>query len=112
MTSPTRCGWWKKLLEEHEATVATAGTVAEAFDALSLDEPDVLISDIGMPDEDGYSLIRKVRRHQSGSGLLAGRGLDRLRQRRGPAARARPATIYTWPSRSIRRNWSRLSPDW
>ena len=41
-------------------TVA-AGSAAEALDLLRRDPPDVLVSDIGMPGEDGYSLIRRVR---------------------------------------------------
>jgi len=38
--------------------VASAG---EALDSMETWKPDVLIADIGMPVEDGYSLIRKVR---------------------------------------------------
>jgi PAS domain S-box-containing protein len=43
------------------AEVTTAGSAAEAFAELQKSPPDVLISDIGMPDEDGYALMRKVR---------------------------------------------------
>jgi CheY-like chemotaxis protein/two-component sensor histidine kinase len=43
------------------AVVTTAGSVAEAIGEIQEAPPDVLISDIGMPDEDGYDLIRKVR---------------------------------------------------
>jgi CheY-like chemotaxis protein len=43
------------------AEVLTVGTVAEALAALEGDAPDVLISDVGMPSEDGYTLICKVR---------------------------------------------------
>jgi PAS domain S-box-containing protein len=43
------------------ATVITAKSAAEGLTALIDQTPDVLVSDIGMPDEDGYSLIRKVR---------------------------------------------------
>ena len=39
-------------------TVASAGEALEAVEKL---QPDVLVSDIGMPEEDGYSLIRKLR---------------------------------------------------
>jgi CheY-like chemotaxis protein len=35
---------------------------------MSQSPPDVLISDIGMPDEDGYSLIRKVRAREAVGG--------------------------------------------
>jgi CheY-like chemotaxis protein len=43
------------------ATVITAGSASEAFDELQDKNPDLMVSDIGMPDEDGYSLIRRVR---------------------------------------------------
>jgi signal transduction histidine kinase/DNA-binding response OmpR family regulator len=51
----TRCG----------AEVLTVATAAQALDELERWNPDVLISDIGMPVEDGYSLIRKVRAQES-----------------------------------------------
>jgi CheY-like chemotaxis protein len=38
-----------------------ASTVAEALDLANREEPDVLIADIGMPYEDGFALIRKLR---------------------------------------------------
>lgn len=43
------------------ATVTAAGSVREALDAFQRERPDVLISDIGMPQEDGFALIRQVR---------------------------------------------------
>jgi PAS domain S-box-containing protein len=43
------------------AEVVTAGSAREALAALQETLPDLLISDIGMPGEDGYELIRKVR---------------------------------------------------
>lgn len=48
-------------LEEYGAETMVAASAAEALKALELYHPDVLLSDIGMPEEDGYSLIRKVR---------------------------------------------------
>ena len=42
-------------------TVLTAASAQEALDALSASNVDVLLADIGMPVEDGYTLIRKVR---------------------------------------------------
>jgi signal transduction histidine kinase/CheY-like chemotaxis protein len=50
------------------ARVITAETAAEALDALTTSLPDVLISDIGLPDEDGYALIRRVRALPASSG--------------------------------------------
>ena len=49
------------LLEQSGARVRAAGSVREALETMSSRVPDLLISDIGMPDEDGYALIRKVR---------------------------------------------------
>jgi PAS domain S-box-containing protein len=43
------------------ARVTSVGSAAEALASLSEEPPDVLISDIGMPDVDGYELIKKVR---------------------------------------------------
>ena len=43
------------------ALVTQAASAPEAYAALRADAPHVLISDIGMPGEDGYSLIRRVR---------------------------------------------------
>jgi CheY-like chemotaxis protein len=43
------------------AEVVTAGSAREALAALQEMQPDLLISDIGMPGEEGYELIRKVR---------------------------------------------------
>jgi signal transduction histidine kinase len=51
----------KAVLEQCNAVVLTASSAEEGFDALQRLQPDILISDIGMPEEDGYSLIEKVR---------------------------------------------------
>ena len=49
------------LLRLHGAEVATAASAEEARTVLSRAVPDVLVSDIAMPREDGYDLIRQVR---------------------------------------------------
>ncbi len=51
----------KRLLEDRDATVRIAGDAEEALEFLRADPPDVLVSDIGMPGEDGYALIRRIR---------------------------------------------------
>jgi signal transduction histidine kinase len=52
-------------LEGHDAAVFTAGSAAEALDVLQRRRVDVLITDIAMPGEDGYGLLRRVRQlHQ------------------------------------------------
>jgi PAS domain S-box-containing protein len=51
----------KGVLEQYGADVVTATSAGDGLDALLGCKPDVLVCDIGMPEEDGYSLIRKVR---------------------------------------------------
>jgi PAS domain S-box-containing protein len=51
----------QSVLESCHARVTVAKNASEAYEALLRERPEVLISDIGMPDEDGYSLIRRVR---------------------------------------------------
>ena len=43
------------------ASSAASASAAEALAAFAEEPPDVLISDIGMPETDGYQLIRKIR---------------------------------------------------
>ncbi len=56
------------VLEQCGAEVTAAESVPEALAAFDRTSPDVLVSDIGFPGEDGYSLIRKVRARQPGKG--------------------------------------------
>lgn len=58
----------RTLLEGCGARVRSAPSVAHAMDLFAEEPPDVLLSDIGMPDEDGYSFIGKVRRLPAASG--------------------------------------------
>jgi CheY-like chemotaxis protein len=56
------------LLGEAGASVRTATSAAEALALLRWIRPDVLVSDLSMPDEDGYSLIRSLRTVERQSG--------------------------------------------
>ena len=54
----------KVILEQSGAQVLTAASVAEALSLLTSAHrlhPDAIVSDIGMPEENGYALIRQVR---------------------------------------------------
>ena len=51
----------RRVLESRGAGVRTAASADEAVRVLQDWRPDVVISDIGMPGEDGYTLIRRVR---------------------------------------------------
>ena len=50
-----------QMLTRAGAKVSLAGSAREAMELLSRSRHEVLVSDIAMPDEDGYSLIRRVR---------------------------------------------------
>jgi len=52
----------ERLLRDCDAIVTTAGSASEAMERVVRDKPDVLLSDIGMPTEDGYTLIRRIRK--------------------------------------------------
>jgi len=56
------------VLEECGSAVRVASNVADAIRAIEEQVPDVLLSDIGMPGEDGYALIRRVRSLPPGRG--------------------------------------------
>jgi PAS domain S-box-containing protein len=48
------------VLRQAGATVATAGSSQEGFEAIQSFRPHVMVSDIGMPGEDGYAFVRRV----------------------------------------------------
>ena len=48
------------ILTQHGASVIAASNVPEALEKFRLYEPDLIISDLEMPDEDGFSLIEKI----------------------------------------------------
>ncbi len=54
-------GFLRAVLEDRKATVEVASSVAEAVAAFTAKKPDVIVSDIGMPEESGHSLIRRLR---------------------------------------------------
>lgn len=56
------------MLRRCGADVSTAGSTDEALSLFNAQKPDVLVSDIGMPGEDGYTLIRRVRRLSADKG--------------------------------------------
>ena len=51
----------KRVLGRSGATVLAAPSARAGLEILQREKPDILLSDIGMPDEDGYTLIRQVR---------------------------------------------------
>lgn len=55
----------RAMLERCGSEVATASSVTEALELFEQWHPHILVSDIGMPGEDGYALIRKVREREA-----------------------------------------------
>jgi PAS domain S-box-containing protein len=51
----------QRVLETAGASVAVAASAVEGFELVQSFKPDVVVSDIGMPEEDGYQLIRRIR---------------------------------------------------
>ena len=56
------------VLTRSGAVVQRAASAAAAMEILERWQPDVLVSDIGMPGEDGYALIRRVRAYEERRG--------------------------------------------
>jgi signal transduction histidine kinase len=50
-----------RYLQRSGAEVVVVSSAAQAFEELKKMKPDILLSDIGMPEEDGYSLIARIR---------------------------------------------------
>jgi PAS domain S-box-containing protein len=75
------------ILSKAGAAVTTCRSAPEALEIFQQERPDVLVSDIEMPEEDGYSLIRKVRALDAAQGARTpavaltayGRKEDRVR---------------------------------
>jgi CheY-like chemotaxis protein len=55
------CDVLAAILEHNGAHVVTAQSAADALSVFEKECPHILISDIGLPDEDGFALLRKVR---------------------------------------------------
>jgi PAS domain S-box-containing protein len=51
----------QRLLQSQGAVVTTAGSASEAYVCIRENRPEVIVSDIGMPGEDGYAFIKTLR---------------------------------------------------
>jgi signal transduction histidine kinase/ActR/RegA family two-component response regulator len=51
----------QRLLQDCQARVLTAASAEEALGVLAVEVPDVVVSDVGMPGIDGYTLLRRIR---------------------------------------------------
>jgi signal transduction histidine kinase/ActR/RegA family two-component response regulator len=60
--------WLARTLGAFGALVVAASSVPDAVAALDRDRPDIVISDLRLPGEDGYDLIRRIRSHDRTAG--------------------------------------------
>lgn len=85
----------RAVLERAGAEVRTAGSAAHALDVVTAFRPDVLVSDVGLPGEDGYALLGRIRALPEADGrdvpaiALTGYGGDEDRARATAAGFAR-----------------------
>ena len=56
------------VLTQAGASVKAVASVREAHQMLEVERPDVLVSDLGLPEEDGYLLIQHIRQHEAEHG--------------------------------------------
>jgi CheY-like chemotaxis protein len=49
------------VLKRVGAEVTSVGSAREALDVLEREKPHIMVSDIAMPEEDGYTLLKKIR---------------------------------------------------
>jgi CheY-like chemotaxis protein len=104
-----------ELLTNYGAEVKTCASAAEALRTLDKWRPDALVSDLGMPGEDGYDLLRKIRaREPERGGRIPAIALTAYA--RAEDARRALVTGYQMrlPKRSSQIYWrrrSRVSPE-
>ncbi len=55
-----------QMLTAYGATVTATDSSDDALEIIRQQQPDLLVSDIGLPNKDGYTLIRKVREYEQG----------------------------------------------
>jgi NO-binding membrane sensor protein with MHYT domain/CheY-like chemotaxis protein len=58
----------QQILQHSGATIMAANSAGTALALLEREQPDVIVSDIGMPEIDGFELMRRIRRRSAGAG--------------------------------------------
>ena len=56
------------VLQQHGATVKLEASARDAIATLTQSQPDIILNDLGMPEIDGYSLMRQIRALTPGRG--------------------------------------------
>ena len=87
----------EEILSESGAMVMCASGAQEALELLEDFRPDVLISDVGMPDVDGFEFIAQLRRlPQEQGGRIPGDRAHGLHAWGGPGPRDRGRVREAW----------------
>ena len=76
---PTAVELITEVLVQAGGEVISCGTADDALQAFARSRPDVILSDIEMPGQDGYSLVRKLRALGPSRAARRPRGVDRVR---------------------------------
>jgi len=66
---PTFCAIMSEILRGYQATVYTAGSAAEAMTVLEDITPDLILTDVMMPEVDGLTLVRRIRSGEAAAGV-------------------------------------------
>ena len=90
----------RRVLTAAGAEVIAAASASQALELLERNQPDVLVSDIGMPGEDGYELIRKIRMMGQGAGGIRAVALTAFARLEDRTRTISPAIKCTWPNPS------------
>ncbi len=92
-----------RLLERKGALVVATASAAEALEASSFARPDLVVSDIGLPEKDGYQLLAELRERWRDEGIAAPPALALTAYAR-PEDRARALSVgfAAWVSKPFR----------
>ena len=98
------CDMMLEILRGYGATVRCVMSATDAIAALPEFKPDLVMSDIAMPDRDGYAVLAEVRAlKRRSAGACQSRRCQPTRMRRTASERSPPALINIWPNRLIPR---------
>jgi CheY-like chemotaxis protein len=98
----------RTLLEDCRAEVRAAASGVEALDVLGGWQPDVIVSDIGMPEMDGFSFIEQLRQRSPADGGRIPAVSRWWRTPASPTVPARSTRDSTTTCRSRSNRWSCL----
>jgi CheY-like chemotaxis protein len=83
----------KRILNDCNAEVLTAATATEALNLLQHERPDLMVSDLGMPEVDGYGLLDRIRAMGPRGGDLPAIALTAFARSED---RSRPCPVVFW----------------